>query len=735
VYEVISNKYINVIIAIIMTLSIVFAGVLATVDMSKVEASAVGEITQPEYITNLFNKDEIMEINIDIDENLWNELTENAINEEYYTANITVNGETYYDVGLRAKGNTTLSQIASDDTTDRYSFKVKFDKYIDGQTLGGLEKLALNNMMSDTTYMKEYLSYDLLNKMGISTPAFQYANITLNGEPWGLYLALEVMEESYIERYYGTTDGNLYKPETTNMAGGAGGANAGMEMDKDAITKATTNTENQDKNNNEDKPKENMEENNNIDMPKENMSGNKNNENMNSNKEENLASPPTRLDMSGAPEQENVVNNNDTTMSPGQGTEGNNMTMEQGKQMKGGMDRNNGGADLVYTGDDQSNYSTLFENAIFDHTDEEDYDKIIAMIKNLNENIENIEQYLDVDEVLRYFAVNTFIVNMDSYASSMKHNYYLYEQDGVCSILPWDYNLAFGAFQVGSASSAINFPIDNPVGDSLESSPLIGKLLEVEDYKEKYHEFLNEIVEDYVNSGVFTETINNLDKLIGGYVKNDTTAFYTYDEYVASIPELITFGVDRAKSIAAQLDGTQSSTSTGNIDTNLNLSALGSQGGGGNREESKGEISENNQANNIPQDMVNGGDGNTMTDNPQGFQGNNNGDKGGNMQQNFNVESMQQAMEIIQNSTGDSLTEDEIKQLEELGIDTTMIDKLQSGPGQGNFMPGNNQGGIKGSVSANTNIKSNLITYGIYLVVIIVALIVVLKFKRKKYHV
>lgn len=332
-----------------MTLSIVFAGVLATADMSKVEASAVGEITQPEYITNLFNKDEIMKINIDIDEDLWNELTKNAINEEYYTANITVNGETYYDVGLRAKGNKTLSQIASDDTTDRYSFKVKFDKYIDGQTLGGLEKLALNNMMSDTTYMKEYLSYDLLNKMGISTPGFQYANITLNGEPWGLYLALEVMEESYIERYYGTADGNLYKPETTNMVGGAGAANAGMEMDKDAITKATTNIENQDKNNNVDMPKENMGENNNIDMPKENMSGNKNDENMNPNKEENLESPPTRPDMSGASGQENVVDNNDTTMPPGQGTERNNMTMEQGKQMKEGMDRNNGGADLVYT--------------------------------------------------------------------------------------------------------------------------------------------------------------------------------------------------------------------------------------------------------------------------------------------------------------------------------------------------------------------------------------------------
>lgn len=691
----ISNKYINIFIAIIMTLSIALAGVMATVDMSKVKVNDTSEITQPEYITNLFNKDDIMEINIDIDEEQWNELADNAMNEEYYSANITINGETYYNVGLRAKGNTTLSQIANDNTTDRYSFKVKFDEYIDGQTLKGLEKLALNNMMQDTTYMKEYLSYDLLNKMGISTPEFQYASITLNGEPWGLYLALEVMEESYIERYYGTTKGNLYKPETTNMAGGMGEAKGSMEINNDAITKATTNTSN---------------------------------ENPDLTNEENLMTLPSNPEMNSSSEQGR------------QGNMGNNnMPMGQGKEMNGPMGKNAGGADLVYSGDEQSNYSTIFKNAIFDYTNEEDYDKIIAMIKSLNEDTDNIEKYLDVDEVLRYFAVNTFIVNLDSYASNMKHNYYLYEQDGVCSILPWDYNLAFGAFQGGSASSVINFPIDNPVGDSLESSPLIGKLLEVEEYKEKYHEYLNEIVQDYINSGVFTETINKIDDLIGEYVKSDATAFYTYDEYVASIPELITYGVDRAKSISAQLSGTQSSISTGNISTNLNLSALGSQGGGGKREGN--DIPQDIQQENNTQNGMGTGEGpNNMQNNPQGFQGA--------MPQDFNFENMQKAMEIIESSTSDSLTEEEIEQLEELGIDEAMIDKLMNSPQKGNHknnvMPGNNQGNINGenqkndlsgSTSNNTNIKSNLIVYGICLVGIIAAIIVVLRFKRKKYHV
>ena len=181
-------------------------------------------------------------------------------------------------------------------------------------------------------------------------------------------------------------------------------------------------------------------------------------------------------------------------------------------------------------------------------------------------------------EILRYFAVNTFLVNLDSYASNMKHNYYLYERDGVFEIIPWDYNLSFGAFNIGTASKAINFPIDSPVTDSLENSPLIGKLLEVDKYKETYHKYLQEIV-NYVNDGTYENTISQVNSLISDYVKNDATAFYTYEEYIASLPELINFGVDRSKSISAQLDGSQPSINYGTIETTVNLTALGSQGG------------------------------------------------------------------------------------------------------------------------------------------------------------
>ena len=84
-----------------------------------------------------------------------------------------------------------------------------------------------------------------------------------------------------------------------------------------------------------------------------------------------------------------------------------------------------------------------------------------------------------MDEVIRYFVVHNFVCNFDSYTGSMIHNYYLYEEDGQLSMIPWDYNLAFGGFQGGQdATSMVNYPIDTPVsGGTVDSRPMLAWFL------------------------------------------------------------------------------------------------------------------------------------------------------------------------------------------------------------------------------------------------------------------
>lgn len=458
-------------------------------------------------VDTVLDKDNITNINIEIADSDWEDLKENATAEEYYEANVTINGETFYSVGVRAKGNSSLSNIAKDDTTDRYSLKIKFDKYVDGQTYNGIEKLALNNNYQDPTYMKEYLSYEIYESLGVPTPEYSYASISINGEPWGFYLAIEDIDERYIEKYYGSVEGNLYKPETMDL--------------------------------------------NNNDMGQ---------------KGEEMIKPDFQMN-------EDIGGESAASNSNSQG-------------MMGGFNKgNNGGADLKYIDDDIASYSTITESAEFKTTTEADYQKIVDMIKNLNKG-ENLEEYLNVEEILKYFAVNTFLVNLDSYSGGMYHNYYLYERDGVFEMLPWDLNMSFAGFGVNNASSAVNFPIDSPVTGTLEDAPLIGKLLEVDEYKELYHSYLNQIIENYISNDGFNNLVTKIDNMIKDYVKEDVTAFYNYDEYESAVSELRTFMQDRSSSVIAQLNGEQPSTEYGTIETTVDLSVLGGQqqmGMGGNK--------------------------------------------------------------------------------------------------------------------------------------------------------
>ena len=104
----------------------------------------------------------------------------------------------------------------------------------------------------------------------------------------------------------------------------------------------------------------------------------------------------------------------------------------------------------------------------------------------------------------------------------------------------------------------------------------------------KYHEYLKEIAEKYVQSGIFEQTVDKLSNIIDEYVKNDTTSFDGYDAYKEGVETLKQFTKLRAESVLGQLDGSIPSTSEEQqnsdklIDTsNLDMKKLGSMNMGG----------------------------------------------------------------------------------------------------------------------------------------------------------
>ena len=471
----IKNKYIN-------KISVILTAVALAAAFAVIIAAKSGTVTAANapYVTKLFGS-EIIKIEILADKDVWQGMLGNAAAKEYIMADVIVNGVKFQKVGIRPKGNVSLSN------SDRYSFRLKFNHYIKKQTCFGLASFVVNNMKSDNTYIKEYIAYDLMRSAGADTTLCQFADISLNGEPWGFYLAVESYAGEFIRRAYNDALGVLYNVKSTGLG--------------------------------------------------------------------------------------DIRRTGDL------------------------------GGSLIYTDDDPDSYPAIFLNAVT-KTNTAAKKRVIKALKALSEG-RDLETYFDIDQILRYFAAHTVTVNMDSYSSFTAQNYYIYESKGKLTILPWDYNLAFGGFQGnGNLSDMVNFPIDSPVsGVEMSERPLLDKLLGNEEYLERYHKYLRELIDDYFNSGKFSETVAYLTDRINDYVKNDVSKFCTYEEYKTAAAEFEKLLLLRARSIEGQLNGTIPSTAEGQA---RNRSALisaasiyaaalkGSNGGFMKRD---GNISDNGEVN------------------------------------------------------------------------------------------------------------------------------------------
>lgn len=461
----------------------------------------------PGYESQLFDTSVVHTIDIVMDD--WDSFIKNCTDEKYETCTVIIDGEIYKNVAIRAKGNTSLTTVASYGN-DRYSFKIEFDHYDNANTYHGLDKLCLNNIVQDNTYMKDYLTYQMMLSFGVNAPLCSYSYITVNGEDWGLYLAVEGVEESFLQRNYGSDHGRLYKPDSMSMGGGRGN---GADFDMEKFNEEDFELE---------KP--------------------------------NVPSP--------------YVRGNDD------------------KKMHSDMDdhMNSSDVSLIYTDDEYDSYSNIFENAKTTISDN-DKTRLINSLKLLGEGTD-IDNIVQTDEVTRYFVVHNFVLNFDSYTGTMIHNYYLYEKNGQLSMIPWDYNLAFGGFLPDTdASALINYPIDTPVsGGTLDSRPMLAWIFNDDTYTELYHQYFSEFITEYFDNDHIYNMIDSAKELISPYVEKDPTKFCTYEEFEKGVSTLKEFCRLRAQSIDGQLNGMIPSTadeqaqdtSTLIDGSDISISAMGS---------------------------------------------------------------------------------------------------------------------------------------------------------------
>lgn len=390
----------------------------------------------PGYVSRLFDGSRVHRVDIQVED--WEAFLASAPEEEYIPATVEIDGEAFRQVGLRAKGNNSL-RLTAEYGLSRYSLKLEFDHYTDG-SYHGLDKLSLDASFQDNSYLKTWLAFDIMEFLGVPTPLRSFVWVTVNGQPWGLFLAVEEPEEAFARRNFGANHGQLYKPDYRSLA------------------------------------------------------------------------------------------------------------------------EENADVHLRYTTGEPEDYPGIFENAKLDPS-AADRQRLVDSLKTLDSG-QRLEEAVDVDEVLRYFVGQVFVMNWDSYLGHTGHNYLLYEEEGKLSMLPWDYNLAFGTYALGMTDPItdpnvlLNYPIVTPApGEYMTKRPLYHQLMQVEEYFQQYQAYFRWFLAEYVESGKLSAALWQAAELIAPYVKSDPTAFCSYEDHRLAVETLEQVCLLRAESARGQLEG------------------------------------------------------------------------------------------------------------------------------------------------------------------------------------
>jgi len=146
----------------------------------------------------------------------------------YFPARFVSHGIELDPVGVRFKGLSTFGfnfggggfffgGDGGEDTQIKKPFRIDFNLYDEGDgeetNFFGLKKLNLNNGALDPSMIREKLFMDFASNY-VPAPRSVYTRLYVNDEYYGLYLAMEHVDNTFVESRFGDDDaGNLYKVE------------------------------------------------------------------------------------------------------------------------------------------------------------------------------------------------------------------------------------------------------------------------------------------------------------------------------------------------------------------------------------------------------------------------------------------------------------------------------------------------------------------------------------------
>lgn len=372
---------------------------------------------------NLYDISSIQTIEIIFDFDNWDYRLDTAkLGSDGYTMakKVIINGTSFDSVGVKFKGNSSY-----DSTYIKNPFTIALDEY-KNQTYQGYKTIKLANCFSDPSMIREVLTYQIVGDY-LDAPKANFAKVTVNNRPLGLYSNVESINKSFCSSRYGSSKGAFFSCSPTV-----------------------------------------------------------------------IPTPQTKSNLL-------YLNSNDST--------------------------------------DYMKYYELKSDA--------GWSELIELCDSLTNNSTSFQRIMDTEKVLWMLALNNIMVNLDSYTGVFCQNYYLYrDNEYYWNVIPWDYNMSFGAFPfIGSSNTSMGtLSLSAMQNLSLTAHSndkywiLISIVMNNPDLKKRYMAHCKTLLQEKFSNGQYITMAEYLRNLIKEEVKNDIHKFYSDEQFTAAMNTGVNIG-------------------------------------------------------------------------------------------------------------------------------------------------------------------------------------------------
>ena len=142
----------------------------------------------------------------------------------YVECTVLYEGDAWEHVGVRFKGNSTLRSTVSSGSW-KYPLHLDFDEFEDtypetmDQRFFGFDDLSLGNGATDSSLLRDIVPGEVFRAFGVPTPEMAHVRVYLDlcDGPFylGVYTMVETPDDPFLEANFGSSSGNLYKPQGT----------------------------------------------------------------------------------------------------------------------------------------------------------------------------------------------------------------------------------------------------------------------------------------------------------------------------------------------------------------------------------------------------------------------------------------------------------------------------------------------------------------------------------------